>query len=185
MMIAQFSIFVLDFLLAATLVYLIVLMRKLKAFQAYKTEMTAIVDHVMTATDAARDSISKLKTSVIESQSSMAQSVDDARQIEKSLASLILDARLAHADLDLDRLKSGARQPVDRRSYDDRSNRDRDHAKTQAHHADDAMFQNRRGEGDDREKKAPGQSLDRDIETRIASLNDAVAKLRGRVAIGS
>lgn len=99
-MMAQISVIVLDVLLAATLVYLTVLMQRLKALRTYKNDMKSVVNDVILATESARDAVSKLKGAVVESQTSLAQHVEDARKIESTIELKLSEAQRIMQALD-------------------------------------------------------------------------------------
>lgn len=98
-MIAQASIIALDILLFVTLIYLFVLMRKLKSFQSHKADMRGIVDDVITATESARNAVDKLKLSVSDSNILMTQHFDEARKVELAIEARIAEASKLLADL--------------------------------------------------------------------------------------
>ena len=80
-MITQFSIYALDALLASTLVYLVILMRRLKAFRQQEGNMRKVVDDLVVSTDQAREAMAKLKLSILESQSTIGDQIGLAKQM--------------------------------------------------------------------------------------------------------
>lgn len=100
-MLAQFSVIALDILLLATLVYLFVLMRKLKVLSSHRDDMRTIISDVIVATESSRDAVARLKSSVIESQNSMVKYFEDARQIQSEFDKRIADANRILAEIDM------------------------------------------------------------------------------------
>jgi biopolymer transport protein ExbB/TolQ len=92
-MIAQFSIYALDALLLSTLIYLFVLMRRLKVFQTHEKDMRKIVDDIVKSTDNARDTMAKLKMSAMETQSSIDDQIGKARLLADDFDRRMNDAK--------------------------------------------------------------------------------------------
>lgn len=92
-MIMQFSIYALDALLLSTLVYLVILMRRLKAFRVHERDMRKIVDDIVLSTDNARDLMAKLKISAFESQSAVDEQIEKARRVANDFDRRMSDAK--------------------------------------------------------------------------------------------
>lgn len=99
-MITQFSIFALDALLASTLVYLIVLMRRLRAFRQQENNMRKVVDDLVSSTDQAREAMAKLKLSILETQSTVQDQIGSARHIIQDLDKKLAESRFIMANLE-------------------------------------------------------------------------------------
>lgn len=182
-MIAQASVIALDILLFVTLIYLAALMRKLKSFQSHKADMRAIVDDVITATESARTAVDKLKFSVAESHTVMAQHFDEARKVELAIESRIAEASKLLSDLHM--IKSGTAiaekrrpaEPMARASahHDSESRMDRTETASRSDMRSHASFLATHRVVED-------ESGEEDISRRLASISDAVKSLRSKVA---
>ncbi len=182
-MIAQASIIALDILLVVTVIYLAALMRKLKSFQSHKKDMRVIVDDVITATESARTAVDKLKLSVADSYTVMAQHFDEARKVELAIESRIAEASKLLSELQM--IKSGLasaekRKPVES-SVLPQVDHDRD---PRPIHIDPASRPDVRSHAAflASHRIVDEESGEDDISRRLASISDAVKTLRSKVA---
>lgn len=185
-MLAQFSVIALDILLFATLVYLVALMRKLKILHAHRDDMRSIISDVILATEASRDAITKLRSSVIESQNSMANYFEDARNIQSEFDQRMAGAKKMVAELETLQkpvpAEPSSRQPGDGNGSKrlDASPR-RDLAERDGH-GSGTVSDLLTDRSDEREYADPQE---REIQRRLASLHHSVNSLRSKITAHS